>query len=410
MELKKGYKQTEIGVIPEDWEVKEFQDVGVFYKGKGIKKDEVKSEGYPCVRYGELYTLYDNIITTTSSFISKKIADSSFKLNYGDLLFAGSGEKKEEIGKSATILRKDTFAGGDIVVLRPKGIQPKFLGYLSNSDPVIRQKSIHGQGDAVVHIYSSGISKILIPIPSIKEQRAIAQVLSDTDALIQAMEEKLAKKRAIKQGAMQRLLTPGEGWEERKLGEIGSFKNGINKSKNDFGFGYPFVNLMDIFGENSIDGKKGLGLINSNKIERQLYNLKKGDVLFIRSSVKPSGVGLTSLVEEDLSDTVFSGFIIRFRDDGFLDIGFKKYCFYTTDFRNRLMDSSTVSANTNINQVALNQLRLAYPKLREEQTRIATILSDMDLEIEQIEEQLAKYRRVKTGLMQELLTGRIRLV
>jgi type I restriction enzyme S subunit len=224
------------------------------------------------------------------------------------------------------------------------------------------------------------------------------------------LERQIEKKRLVKQGAMQRLLTAGEDWEVRTLGEVGDFKNGINKSKDDFGFGYPFVNLMDVFGVNTINAEKKLGLVNSNNAERQMYELKKGDVLFIRSSVKPSGVGLTSLVEKDLLNTVFSGFIIRFRDKGFLADNFKKYCFYTKDFRDRLIGSSTVSANTNINQEALKKLELSFPKSLEEQTRIATILSDMDAAIEGLEKQLEKYRAVKVGLMQELLSGRKRLI
>ncbi len=393
MELKKGYKQTEVGMIPEDWELKDLSDVVDFLdeQRRPIKSNERKSGIYPYYGASGIIDFVNDYIFDEELILLGEDGENILSRNL-PLAFRVNGK---------------VWVNNHAHVLRPKKeINTFFLTeYLESLD-----YSLLNSGTAQPKLNKKVCSNIKVNFPPLPEQQAIAQVLSDTDALIQALEEKLAKKRAIKQGAMQRLLTPGEGWEERKLGEIGSFKNGINKSKNDFGFGYPFVNLMDIFGENSIDGKKGLGLINSNKIERQLYDLKKGDVLFIRSSVKPSGVGLTSLVEEDLSDTVFSGFIIRFRDDGFLDNGFKKYCFYTTDFRNRLMDSSTVSANTNINQVALNQLRLAYPKLREEQTRIATILSDMDAEIAQLEEQLAKYRRVKTGMMQELLTGRIRLV
>ncbi|MFN3379816.1 MAG: restriction endonuclease subunit S, partial [Runella zeae] len=213
-----------------------------------------------------------------------------------------------------------------------------------------------------------------------------------------------------KQATMQHLLTPKEDWEVKKLGEIGEFKNGINKSSEDFGFGFPFVNLMDVFGKSKISAHLNLGLINSNEVERKVYELKKGDVVFIRSSVKPEGVGLTCLIEEDLINTVYSGFIIRFRDFGVLSDPFKQYCFYSEHFRNRLISSSTVSANTNINQEALKNLVLAYPKNKAEQTRIATILSDMDAELSGLEAKLEKYRQLKQGMMQQLLTGKIRLV
>ena len=192
-------------------------------------------------------------------------------------------------------------------------------------------------------------------------------------------------------------------WEVKTLGEIGVFKNGINKSSEDFGFGYPFVNLMDVFGRTSISQNESFGLINSNDVERKLYELKKGDVLFIRSSVKPSGVGLTCVIENNLPNIVFSGFIIRYRDDNYLDEGYKKHCFYDERFRNNLIGSSTVSANTNINQEALKKLKIPLPPTKAEQTLIATALSDADALISSLEKLIAKKRNIKQGAMQKLL-------
>lgn len=192
-------------------------------------------------------------------------------------------------------------------------------------------------------------------------------------------------------------------WEVKELGEIGKFKNGINKSSEDFGFGFPFVNLMDVFGKSSISQNENFGLINSNEIERKLYDLKKGDVLFIRSSVKPSGVGLTCVIENNLSDIVFSGFIIRYRDNNYLEEGFKKHCFYSERFRNSLIGSSTVSANTNINQEALKKLKIPIPPTLAEQKFIATALSDADALISSLEKLIAKKRNIKQGAMQKLL-------
>ena len=105
-----------------------------------------------------------------------------------------------------------------------------------------------------------------------------------------------------------------------------------------------------------------------------------------------------------------SGFIIRFRENGILTDEFKEHCFYTTDFRNRLLANSTVSANTNINQEALKNLAISFPKPKTEQLHIAQILSDMDTEIEALEKKLEKYKKIKQGMMQNLLTGKIRLM
>ena len=194
-----------------------------------------------------------------------------------------------------------------------------------------------------------------------------------------------------------------EDWDIKKLGDIGFFKNGINKGKEDFGHGVPFVNLMDVFGYISINNKE-FGLVSASSKEQENYNLIKGDVLFIRSSVKPSGVGLTVLVEEDLPDTIYSGFLIRFRpNQGLLVDGYKKYCFYDEIFRRTLLAKSSVSANTNINQNALSGLLLKLPPLPE-QKKIASILTTVDDKISSIDQQIQQTEQLKKGLMEKLLT------
>lgn len=199
-------------------------------------------------------------------------------------------------------------------------------------------------------------------------------------------------------------------WEVACLGDLGSFKNGISKPAEKFGHGFPFVNLMDIFEKTSIKGNEEFGLIESVSSEQQMYSLRRGDVLFVRSSVKPEGVGLTTVVKKDLSKTVFSGFILRFRELGErLNTDYKEFVFYSDYFRRNLIASSTVSANTNINQPALKKLIIAFPKSIEEQQRIANALSDVDTLINNLEKLIAKKKNIKQGAMQQLLTGKKRL-
>lgn len=205
----KGMQQTELGEIPEDWEVVELGDNGLFFKGSGVKKDEAVSGSLPCVRYGEIYTHHDDYIKSFFSYISPEVASSAFQIRYGDLLFAGSGETKEDIGKCVAFVSKlKAYAGGDIVVFRPSEHDSLFLGYYLNTSDINKQKASKGQGDAVVHISSSALSSLRLCIPSnILEQRAIASVLSDMDNDIQILETRLAKTQALKQGMMQELLT-----------------------------------------------------------------------------------------------------------------------------------------------------------------------------------------------------------
>lgn len=200
-----------------------------------------------------------------------------------------------------------------------------------------------------------------------------------------------------------------EDWEVYTLGEIGKFKNGLNKDSQAFGHGSPFVNLMDVFGVNSIVSKEQLGFVECTSYEQSVYDLRRGDVIFVRSSVKPSGVGLTAVVEKDLDGTVYSGFLIRFRDGGFIDTAFKKHCFYEESFRKRVIGSSSVSANTNINQDSLKRISIPLPPTKAEQEAIAEALGDADALIESLEHLIAKKRQIKQGAMHELLTGKRRL-
>ena len=198
-------------------------------------------------------------------------------------------------------------------------------------------------------------------------------------------------------------------WDEAPLAEIGGFKNGINKGADSFGHGFPFVNLMDVFGITRIRDTSTLGLVNSSEIERRNYDLREGDVLFVRSSVKPSGVGLATLVARSLPDTVFSGFLLRFRSDDRLANSFKAYLFSEASFRNRVIGASTVSANTNINQRSLGSISVRFPLSKLEQESIAQALTDADLLIATLERLIAKKQAIKRGMMQQLLTGKTRL-
>lgn len=191
-----------------EWESRKLEEVGRFLKGSGVAKHESLSGGIRCVRYGELYTRHDDYIREFHSWIPRTVADSATQLAKGDILFAGSGETKEEIGKCAAFVHDvEAYAGGDIIILRPEGADSLFLGYYLNSAPIRRQKASKGQGDAVVHIAASALGDIRVLLPSLKEQSAISTVLCDIDSDIAALGMKLAKARRIKQGMMQELLS-----------------------------------------------------------------------------------------------------------------------------------------------------------------------------------------------------------
>ncbi|WJI08801.1 hypothetical protein FGU46_01185 [Methanobacterium sp. CWC-01] len=269
-----------------------------------------------------------------------------------------------------------------------------------------------GKGSTVKGLRLEELHALNFLFPSISEQRKIASFLSKVDSKIDLLEKKLELWETYKKGIMQQIFSQklrfkdenGEDypdWEDKKLGDFGNFKNGVNKYKEDFGNGFPFVNLMDVFGKNSIS-KNNFDLVNVTKKELKEFDLIRGDVIFIRSSVKPSGVGLTAVIVENLPNTVYSGFLIRFREKKqVFDLNFKKYCFYSTKFRNSLIRKSSTSANTNINQESLKTLVVEVPSLME-QGKIASFLSSIDIKIEKLEEEIEVNIKFKKNLFQQM--------
>lgn len=192
-----------------EWNKCKLGSLGVFVKGTGISRNQSNSGNLPAVRYGELYTKHQNYVTNYFSHISEEVAANAQRVSRGDILFAASGETKEEIGKCAAIIHEtDVYAGGDILVFRPATqLNPVFMGTLLNTADVCKQRAEKGQGDAVVHIHADALSSINVMIPNIEEQQAIADILLGMDKEIELLESKLGKYRQVKQGMMQQLLT-----------------------------------------------------------------------------------------------------------------------------------------------------------------------------------------------------------
>lgn len=205
-ELLTGHRR--LPGFDERWSNVLLSELGKFTKGSGVTREQSRSGSLPCIRYGEIYTVHHDHVHDFYSWISSDVAATATRLKNGDLLFAGSGETREEIGKCVAFLSDaEAYAGGDIVILRPEGCDSRFLGYALNTAAVISQKASLGQGDAVVHISATALGSIALRLPEKEEQTAIATVLADMDADIAALEAKLAKARDLKQGMMQQLLT-----------------------------------------------------------------------------------------------------------------------------------------------------------------------------------------------------------
>jgi type I restriction enzyme S subunit len=202
-----------IGDIPEHWEMKRVSNFGTFFKGSGIKKDEVKEFGLPCIRYGEIYTKYERVVYEPLSFIDEETSKSSISIKKGDLLFTGSGETIEDIGKSILYYgEKEVYVGGDIIILRlTGGINPLFISYLMTTKYIQYQKSLFGRGEIIVHIYSKNIKEIKTPLPPINEQEQIVEYLDtrtkEIEDLVSMEKNKIDLLKEYRQSLISEVIT-----------------------------------------------------------------------------------------------------------------------------------------------------------------------------------------------------------
>ena len=269
------------------------------------------------------------------------------------------------------------------------------------------------EGSVRLYFYYDKLIQCEMKMPSLEEQKKIGKYFDNLDHLITLHQRKCEQTKKLKKYMLQKMF-PQNGakvpeirfdgftydWEQRKLGELGSLKNGMNFSKEAMGHGFPFINLQNIFGNNVIDVNK-LELADATEKQLLEYSLLKGDVLFVRSSVKLEGVGEAALVPETLENTTYSGFIIRFRDEYGLNNDFKKYIFGTQKVRNQIMAQATNSANKNISQGVLENLTFEVPSF-DEQAKIGEHFSNLDHLITLHQQKCNELKKMKKYMLQNM--------
>jgi type I restriction enzyme S subunit len=280
------------------------------------------------------------------------------------------------------------------------------------------------KGSTRTKLNQSELRKIPVPVPPLVEQRGIAEVLGTVDEAIRLTDQVIERTEMLKRGLMQRLLTQGIGHTEFKdtpLGKIPkgwnilplnkivhSMRNGINYSKDDFGSGTKFVNVSDIFIQDYIDNNK-LDRIKITPKEINNYALKNGDIVLVRSSLKKEGVAYPALFQEDNEPVVFCGFLIRLRPKkDIVDPYFLLQYLRMEQTRNWLISGSGTVAITNVSQGSLNPLQVIVPSMNE-QKQIVRLCKEMNNKLELEYNTINKFKLTKQGLMQVLLSGKVRV-
>lgn len=411
MELKPGYKQTEVGVIPEDWAVAQFNNVTDLITCGIAATPKYVSEaiGYPFLSSTNVKN--GRVLWCDYKHIDPQQHRQLYKNNpprKGDVLYSRVGT----IGEAAVIDSEAEFSiYVSLTLIKPKrSLDSNFLAHLLNSSPYKqRARDQVYLGGGVGNLNVEVVRRYPIPIPSVSEQQAIATALSDADALIEALEQLLAKKRQIKQGAMQELLTgqrrlPGFAgeWDVKRLGDvIEKFVGGGTPSRSNsdyWGDEIPWVTVKDFATFNPRHSQEAItktGLHNSAS-----HLIPSGTL--ITSTRMALGRAVIYEVDVAINQDLKALFPKSVLDTRYLYFWFQ----YHGQEIDELGSGSTVKG---ISLPELKKIEFRLP-LRSEQTAIAAVLSDMDAEIATLEAKLAKARSVKQGMMQELLTGRIRLV
>ena len=165
--------------VPAHWEMQQIGRFGRLFKGRGGTKEDDSECGVPCVRYGDLYTQHQFFITASRACVAPEAASEYTPVRYGDVLFAGSGETIDEIGKSAVnLIRGSACCGGDVIIMRPSiDVDVRFLGYATDCPQAAQQKARMGRGITVMHIYGSELKRLTVALPPLREQRGIVGFL-----------------------------------------------------------------------------------------------------------------------------------------------------------------------------------------------------------------------------------------
>lgn len=414
------HKMTEIGNLPSDWDVLSLSEIGRFTKGSGITRDQSHSGDIPCVRYGELYTTHDNYIRSFNSYISPEVARAATRLSKGDILFAGSGETKEDIGKAVAFVgNEEAYAGGDIIILSPKiEASSMYLGFVLNDEESVRQKSSMGQGDAVVHIHAKELANVIIPFPHPSEQRKIAEALSGIDTLISDLDKVIAKKKLMMTGSMQLLLSGkkrlkgfSRPWVELELGELGKLTGaGVDKTVNADERPVRLLNFLDVYNRDRIYNHELKMWVTASDYKITRCDVKQGDIFLTPSSELPNDIGRSAVAMSDMEGVCYSYHVLRLRPSIDLDMTFSAYMLKTAEYEEQIRFLSEGSGKRYVISLRnFREIRISIPDDIREQNAIGNVIAAMDNEIRDLEAERDKYKNIKQGMMQKLLTGQIRL-
>jgi type I restriction enzyme S subunit len=396
METPIGHKKTEVGILPDEWEVTPLSTlVSEFRGGAPLKPSDFVPTGIKVLPKGGVghtgwLQIHDNDLQYCSSSYASTHRTNQVDRSYTIVVLRDLVPSGPSIGLMVQINEDETYVlAQGVYGFKVNGlVEPRFLIQLSNTNWYRKLMNSIMVGSTQVHITNTAFKRSKIPLPPLPEQRAIAEALSDVDALLAGLDKLITKKRDLKQAAMQQLLTgktrlPGfiGKWEVKRLDQFAPLQRGFDLPSSQIQRGdYPVV--------------------YSNGVQNRhaKFMVKAPGVVTGRSGT----IGNVHFVDEDFWPHNTALWVTDFKSND------PKFVFYFLS-NVGLERFGTGSGVPTLNRNDVHEFQVCVPATSSEQTAIAEVLSNMDAEIATLETRLEKTRALKQGMMQELLTGRIRL-
>ena len=399
---------------PNEWKEKSLGEIGTFTKGVSLSKSDISNYGTPFILYGELYTTYKEVTYRVNRHTQKTVQNVYYS-QIGDVIIPTSGETAEEIATACCVMVPNVILAGDMYIFRVTGFDGRFISYVINH-LINHQISMMAQGVSIVHIRAKELGKIKFHYPSHSKQKQIADTIDIFDAHIENLTMLIEKKRMIRDGALEDLVTgrtrlngfSGE-WKKVSFDEVITPKARIGwqglKKDEYLKYGYSYL-IGGINFENGIINKAELFSVSQERYELDPYiQVAENDVLVTKDGTVGKVAKVPSL---DKPATLNSGVFV-FRTSNRLCGDFLYVILISSIFKNFINTLSAGSTIKHLYQKDLKNFCFDIPESIDEQKAVAATLTAMDDEIMALETEKEKITDIREGIMDDLLTGRVRL-
>ncbi len=368
-------------LCPNGVECKPLSEIATITRGGSLQKKDFTESGVPCIHYGQIYTKYGLFTDKTFTFVSEATAIRQKKAVTGDIVMAVTSENIEDVCKCVVWLGEEDVAVSGHTAIIHHNQDAKYLAYYFHSSMFFAQKAKLAHGTKVIEVTPDKLNGVIVPVPPLEVQREIVRVLDNFTFLSAELSAELSARRKQYDFYLNSLLDLESLKPSRVMyvGDLFEIKNGLNKEKTAFGKGTPIVNFTDVYNKRYLTGDMLKGRVTLSDTEITRYEVKKGDVLFTRTSETKEDVGMSSTIIEDIPYCTFSGFVLRARPlTDLLSPKFCAYYFSTNQVRDNIVRYASFTTRATTSGPKLAKIPVPIISI-EEQERVVSILDRFDI-------------------------------